>query len=79
MYILLLTFTVFVVQNYFFFNLKRSKQAFKITMIQPTWNDFFEGQCSGRLGFRVSGALYLTLGMTQVDRAFQKSLPGAWH
>lgn len=78
MYILLLTFTVFIVQNYFF-NLKRSKQAFKITVIQPTWNDFCEGQCLGRLGFRVSGALCLTLGMTQVDRASQKSLPGAWH
>lgn len=49
MYMLLLTFAVFVVQKYFF-HLKRSKQAFKITMIQPTWNGFFKGQCLGGWG-----------------------------
>lgn len=46
MYMLLLTFAVFVVQKYFF-HLKRSRQAFKITMIQLTWNGFFKGQCLG--------------------------------
>jgi hypothetical protein len=42
--ILLLSSTSFCSPEIFFFNFKRTRQAFKIFVIQLTWNDFIEIQ-----------------------------------